>query len=171
LTAFSKKFEKVFYARLIEFLKKNKILYQLQFGFRDNHSSEMAIIKLMERIIGALERGHFMVGIFLDFSKAFDTVNHEILLSKLSKYGIRGTANLWVQSYLKDRQQYCYLNGHKSKKLFIKCGVPQGSILGPLLFLLYINDLANVSKSLSAILFADDSNLFIDGPNLSDLEN
>ena len=114
----------------------------------------MAIIKLMDRIIDALERGHFMVGIFLDFSKAFDTVNHEILLSKLSKYGIRGTANLWVRSYLQDRQQYCYLNDHKSKTLNIKCGVPQGSILGPLLFLVYINDLANISTSLSAILFA-----------------
>jgi hypothetical protein len=124
----------------------------------------MAVIKLMDRIIDALERGHFMVGIFLDFSKAFDTVNHEILLSKLSKYGIRGTANLWVRSYLQDRQQYCYLNDHKSKTLFIKCGVPQGSILGPLLFLVYINDLANISSSLF-------SNLFIDGPNLNTLEN
>jgi hypothetical protein len=130
----------------------------------------MAIITLMDRIINTLERGHFMVGIFLDFSKAFDTVNHEILLGKLLKYGIRGPAHKWVQHYLSDREQYCYLNGHTSKKLTIKCGVPQGSILGPLLFLVYINDLANFSNIMSSLLFADDSNLFASGPNLSNLE-
>jgi hypothetical protein len=131
----------------------------------------MAIIILMERIISALEKGHFTVGIFLDFSKAFDTVNHEILLNKLSKYGIRGPANSWVESYLKDRQQYCFLNNYQSNKLYIKCGVPQGSILGPLLFLVYINDLAKFSTVLSSLLFADDSNLFVSGPNLDILQS
>jgi hypothetical protein len=111
-----------------------------------------------------------MVGIFLDFSKAFDTVNHSILLSKLDKYGIRGPANKWVDSYLKNRQQYCYVNNHNSTKSTISCGVPQGFILGPLLFLVYINDLANFSTIMSAILFADDSNLFISGSDLLTLE-
>jgi hypothetical protein len=131
----------------------------------------MAIITLMDRIINALERGHFMVGIFLDFSKAFDTVNHQILLGKLYKYGIRGPAHKWVQHYLSDREQYCYLNGHTSKKLTIKCGVPQGSIMGPLLFLVYINDLSNFSNIMSSLLFADDSNLFASGPNLATIES
>jgi hypothetical protein len=84
----------------------------------------MAIVTLMDQIINALEKGHFMVGIFLDFSKAFDTVNHSILLAKLYKYGIRGQANKWIENYLTNIQQYCYLNGHCSNKLSIKCGVP-----------------------------------------------
>jgi hypothetical protein len=92
LSSFSKIFERIFYTRLIDFLQKQNILFQFQFGFREKYSSEMAIITLMDRIINALEKGQFMVGIFLDFSKAFDTVNHQILLAKLSKYGIRGPA-------------------------------------------------------------------------------
>jgi hypothetical protein len=125
----------------------------------------------MDRIINALEKGHFTVGIFLDLSKAFDSVNHSILISKLSKYGIRGNANKWVTSYLQGRQQYCYYKGKKSSKLIIECGVPQGSILGPLLFLVYINDLAHISTKLSTILFADDSNVFIDGPKVNILQD
>ena len=111
-----------------------KILYQFQFGFRENHSTEMAIITLLDHFIGALEKGHHIIGIFLDFSKAFDTVNHEILLEKLSKYGIRGIANTWIRSYLDNREQFCFLNDHKSRQLKVKCGVPQGSILDPCSF-------------------------------------
>ena len=124
----------------------------------------------MDRIISALEKGHFTIGIFLDFSKAFDTVNHNILLSKLKKYEIREVANDWIKIYLSNRQQYSFIGNHKSNLLQIKCGVPQGSILGPLLFLIYINDLPNFSSQLTSILFADDSNLFSDGPNLHDLQ-
>ena len=171
LSSFSKIFERIFYTRLCDFLKKQKLLFQFQFGFREKYSSEMVIITLMDRIINALERGHFMVDIFLDFSKAFDTVNHQILLDKLYKYGIRGPAHKWVTHYLQDREQYCYLNGHTSTKLTIKCGVPQGSILGTLLFLVYINDLSKLSTIMSALLFADDSNLFVSGPSLTTLEN
>jgi ribonuclease P/MRP protein subunit RPP40 len=130
----------------------------------------MAIICLMDKIIHALERGHYTVGIFLDFSKAFDTVNHSILIAKLEKYGVRGNANKWITSYLNDRQQFCSYKNKKSTKLKINCGVPQGSMLGPLLFIVYLNDLAYISDKLSTILFADDSNVFINGPNLIDIQ-
>jgi hypothetical protein len=171
LTTISKIFECVFCNRLVNFLQKNKLLYDLQFGFRDRHSTYLAMISLMEKIIGALEQGNFTIGIFLDFSKAFDTVNHKILLSKLNCYGIRGIANKWVGIYLSGRKEFTTYNGSNSATTNIKCGVPQGSILGPILFLLYINDLGTISPTVSPIMFADDSNLFMSGNNLYSLSN
>ena len=108
----------------------------------------MALMVLMEEISKCLEKRDYVVGVFLDFSKAFDTVNHDILLQILYHYGIRGVALKWFRSYLSDRYQYVTFNGTESTKQIIKCGVPQGSILGPLLFLIYINDLANVYKNI-----------------------
>ena len=110
-----------------------------------------------------------MIGVFLDFSKAFDTVNHHILLQKLYRYGIRGSANDWFTSYLSNRKQYVSYKNIPSSYKKITCGVPQGSILGPLLFLLYINDIINVSKLLFAILFADDTNVFLNGNDIDNL--
>ena len=112
-----------------------------------------------------------MIGIFLDFSKAFDTVDHSILLRKLFHYGIRGTAYKWFESYLHNRQQCVTYNGVKSSMKTIKCGVPQGSILGPLLFLIYINDLTKVCSQSSPFLFADDTNLFMTGKCLQNMVN
>ena len=105
----------------------------------------------------------------MDFSKAFDTVDHTILCNKLNKYGIRGAALEWMKSYLCDRQQYVFYDDHCSDKKTLKCGVPQGSVLGPLLFILYINDIVNVSTFLLPILFADDTNAIASGNNLDDL--
>ena len=130
----------------------------------------MARLVLLDKIVKALENGEFVVGIYLDFSKALDTVDHSILLVKLEYYGIRGIALDWFKSYLAGRKQYVTYNGTSSSTKVIKCGVPQGSILGPLLFLLYINDLPNVCKSTNPVLYAGDTNLFINGKNLMELQ-
>ena len=168
LPVFSKILERLMYNRLLSFVNKYKILYMYQFGFRADHSPNLALLFLVDKISDALEKGEYVLGLFLDFSKAFDTVNHQILFKKLEYYGVRGTALSLFKSYLENRTQYVEFNGVQSEKECIKCGVPQGSILGPLLFLIYINDLALVSDKLFSLLFADDSNMFITGddPNL-----
>ena len=126
------------------------------------------MIYLVDKIINSLNDGKFVIGLFLDLKKkAFDTVNHEIMLSKLYHYCIRDVAQIWFGSYSNNRELYVEYTGTKSELSDITCGIPQGSILGPVIVLLYINDLANVSNVLFSILFADDSNLFIsvDDPN------
>ena len=169
LPAISKIFEKLLYIRILSFIKKHNILYLFQFGFRDLHSPNLALILLVDKISRALEEGDYVLGLFLDFSKAFDTVNHSIMFKKLEYYGIRGIPLNLLKSYLSNRFQYVEYNGVHSKKAEIVCGVPQGSILGPLLFLLYINDLANASSIIFSVLFADDSNLFLTGKNPNEL--
>ena len=134
LCVLSKVFEKLMYDRIITFLENFKILNENQFGFRKNKSTYMALITLVEKITQALEKGEYVVGIFLDFSKAFDTVDREILLGKLEHYGIRGCALSWFKSYLSNRQQFVTYNDCKSEKQHIRCGVPQGSIWVPCSF-------------------------------------
>ena len=145
--------------RVYDFLEKKKCIYDLQFGFRQKHSTTHALIEITENIRKALDNKKFACGIFIDLQKAFDTVNHKILTSKLNHYGIRGTANEWFKSYLNNRSQYVSIQGFDSDIETIKHGVPQGSVLGPLLFLIYINDLNKAIKHSSVYHFADDTNL------------
>ena len=121
---------------------------------------------MTETIKSIIDNGRYGCGVFTDLQKAFDTVNHSILLKKLEHNGIRGTALKWFTSYLADRQQYVSVNGHCSNYLNITCGVPQGSFLGPLLFLIYINDLPNSTKVLTFYLFADDTNIYFESSDL-----
>ena len=170
LSVFSKIFEKLMHQRLYKFLEAFEILYPLQFGFREKHSTSHALLSLTESIKQSIDSGKVGCGIFLDLQKAFDTVNHKILLDKLEHYGIRGNALKWFQSYLSGRTQYVTVNGHVSDPLPITCGVPQGSVLGPLLFLIYVNDLPNVSKVMQFYLFADDTSIYFDSDNLFNLQ-
>ena len=131
--------ERLMYNRLICYINENILLYKLQFGFQKEKSPEMALIVLLDHISEALDRGECVIGVFLDFSKAFDTVDRSILKMKLNKYGIKGTQLKWFEDYLNDRKQYVtYDKSAKSKSQTIKYGVPQGSILGPFLFSIYI---------------------------------
>lgn len=127
----------------------------------------MAVLDFVNDISNASERGKNTIGIFMDLSKAFDTIDHNILMNKLYHYGFRGVAFDWFRNYLSDRTQYVVYNSSSSTKISMSCGVPQGSILGPLLFILYMNDICNTSKVLNTILFADDTTIFYSHENLS----
>ena len=169
LPAFSKVFERLIYNRMYSFLVKFSILFSSQYGFRKHFSTEHALLELTNRIANALDNKYHASSIFIDLSKAFDTLDHSILLTKLSNCGFRGIFNDLILSYLSERKQSVLFNGVKSEFESITCGVPQGSILGPLLFLIYMNDIANSSSIAKFILFADDTSLFFESPTLSEL--
>ena len=159
LSNLNKILEKIMHKRIYAFLEKYEILYELQFGFRAGYSTTHALIHMTEAIRSALDSGAVTCGIFVDFQKAFDTVNHDILLKKLDHYGFRGVINNWFRSYLTDRKQKVVINGFESENKNLLHGVPQGSVLGPILFLIYINDLHRCIKYSTTYHFADDTNL------------
>ena len=171
LSCFNKIFERLICIQLHSFLEKYKILVEFQFGFRQDHSTILALTEITDRIKYFIDKGNYVLGLFIDLSKAFDTVDHNILLSKLSHYGIRGHANKFFRSCLTQRKQFTYINNEKSAIREINCGVPQGSVLGPVLFLIYVNDLSHAVGNDITRLFADDTGLFTHGKNLNVLIN
>ena len=145
------------------------LLSDNQYGFRSNRSTSLALLGLVEKITKSIDDGKYTIRIFMDIRKAFDTIDHNILLQKQHFLGVRGVANSWLTSYLSKRMQYVEICDCMYDLLQVKCGVPRGSVLGPLLFILYINDICNVSKVFDCILFADDTNLFCSDNNINDL--
>ena len=164
LPCFPKILERIMYNRLYNYLNENEILNGKQFGFQAGHSTEHAILELIDQVSHAFGNNSFVPGVFIHLSKAFETVDHNILLEKLSMHGVKGNNLQWFHSYLSIRKQDIeFQNDDKKEKtnsLTIKCGVLQGSILGQLLFIVYVNDLYRASNILKPITFANDTDLF-----------
>ena len=166
LSFFSKKIEKIVYNLVFDFLNGND---NYQFGFRSKHSTQQALITLVDRVTKSLDRSNIVVSLFIDLKKVFDTVHHRILLRKLYAYGIRSVLLKWFESYLTDRSQYVIYDGVRSETMVVECGVPQGSILGPLLFIISMNDICNISDLMFAIMYADDTCFLINGTDMNTL--
>ena len=171
LSCINKIFEKILCKQLLSFIERFAILYSYQFGFRQLYSTTLALIEFSDTVHRLLDEKNYVIGIFVDFTKAFDTVDHDIILSKLDRYGIRGHANDFFRSYLTNREQYTFVNGAKSETKRINFSVPQGSVLGPLFFLLYINDIYRAVDDTIIRLFADDTSFLIYDQTLNTLKN
>ena len=166
LSALSKIFERCILNQLTFYFTTENLLVSNQYGFRSGNTTTDCLVDLVDEVTRALDEGKYAVSLFLDLSKAFDTVNHSILLSKLDLYGIRAKENQWFRSYLSKRKQKVFVNGVQSNFLPLNSGVPQGSILGPLLFIIYINDIVEATNYFFVRLFADDTSLTATGKDL-----
>ena len=169
LSIFNKIMEKLIHKRMVAFLDKYSILYKHQFGFRKYHSTTLALIETLDQIYTWIDKGETVIGTYFDVQKAFDAVDHNILLTKLYNIGIRGNLYEWFKSYLSERKQFVVSGGKNSIMSLISYGVPQGSVLGPLLFIIYMNDLQISVPGYNIKLFADDTNLFTHGINIQNL--
>ena len=159
LPSTSKVVERVIFNQLYTYFETNKLFYGSQYGFRKRHSTEFAALELVDKLLNMMDKGQVPLGIFLDLSKAFDTLDHKIMIKKLEFYGVSDGPGKLLESYLSNRKQYAVFDDINSQVLDIKTGVPQGSILGPLLFLIYINDIVKSSNFFKFILFADDTTI------------
>ena len=169
INAISKILEKIVAFQLRKYLENNHLLNNQQFGFRTGHSTTHAMISALNHLETQKLNKSGSTSIFIDLTKAFDTVDIDLLLTKLKKYGIQNTELRWFENYLKGRKQSCKINGHKSNVKIVKIGVPQGSILGPLLFIIYINDFPDVNNNFIS-LFADDTKITISSKNKQEAE-
>ena len=170
LSVFNRIIEKLMYKRLKSFINKNDIFFTWQYEFRENCPTQHAILDILNKIQNNIDKRLYSCGIFIDLKKAFETVDHSILLHKLHHCGIRGMINDWFSSYLSVRMQSTKIGSIVSSKERIVCGVPQGSALGRLLFLIYVNDMHRSSKKFDFYLFADDTNLLYAEKDLNKLE-
>ena len=170
LSVFSKLFEKTIYSRIYYYLVKHNLICDKQFGFRSNYSANHALLSITERIREHIDSGSYVCGVFVDLEKAFDTVNHKILCEKRNYYGLRGSVNRLIQSYLANRKQYVSINGFESDLRGISCGVPNGSSLGPLFFLIYINDFRLCLEKSETGHFADDTFIMFGSKKLETIE-
>ena len=170
LSTIARIFEKVIYEQLYDYLSRKNILDPRQSGFRSLHSTVTALLDVTNQWCFNIDRGLINGVLFLDLKKAFDTVDHNLLLIKLEYMGVRGQTLEWFKSYLSNRSQVVFINGVLSEDEQIKCGVPQGSILGPLLFLIYINDLSSIIDFATTRMYADDTNLTFTACNIPELQ-
>ena len=159
------------YNRLNPFFQKHNIFHKYQFGFRKNHATTNALTEVIDYIYKSLDEGNYIFGIYIDLKKAFNTVQHKILLHKLQYYGLRGLAFHWLETYLSKRKQFVVINDTQSDiSDLYEYGVPQGSVLGLILFLLFINDLHKSLNNIVIKLFADDTNCFISDKDFNSLK-
>ena len=160
--------EKLVHDQLLKHLER--FLYVYQSGFQPKHSTETSLLNTTNQLCLNIDRGQYNLEVFIDLRKAFDTVNHDILLCKLYHYGIKSAELKWYKSYLSDRRQYCSISGHDSNFSHGTTGIPQGSSLSPLLFLVYVNDLPNAVHDNLTGMYANDTGLYPTGPSISAME-
>ena len=157
--------------RLSNFLESNDSIYENQYGFRSGRSCEHALLNAQNLLLESLSKRQVSLLLLIDFSKAFDLVEHKILLNKLEHYGIRGHVLKWLESYLTNRKQFVSINGTESSTQIMEYGVPQGSILGPLLFIIYINDIPEIAQFAKFILYADDANIILTADTIEQIND
>ena len=165
----AKVFERIVYNQFYEYLTENNLIPCNQSGFRSLHSTATSLLEATDNWAFNIDKGNVNAVIFLDLKKAFDTVDHSILLSKLKAYGVGSNSSNWFKSYLDNRTQKCFVNGSLLDSQPLTCGIPQGTILGPLLFILCINDLPNFLVNSHARMYADDTHLTFANVDVDDL--